>query len=565
MQAAAPPIVLGRQNPLAKRSRSSKRPLPSPITPFFAVVSVYFLACLALGGGTRAGFLSDVVLQLLAVPLLLWAGWRLADLAPEAGGKQARIAMLVCLLVMTVPMLQLVPMPPALWTALPGRADFVSNLELIGLDAGWRPMSMSPRGTWLSALALLPPAAVLLGALQFDYADRRRLAVLFLVFGLVAAGLGLLQVGQGTTSWLRFYAFTNSTEAVGFFANRNHHAALLYSLVPIAAAVSIAAAIRTMRASSLRARRAEMGLSVAVLGFASVVVFVAAQAIARSRAGLALTFVALLGAVAMTYAMWASRRAAVTEVPRRSLAGTGRLVLMAAFGFAVFFGAQIALNRMQDRFASEIMKDGRVPLARNTVEAVLAYMPLGSGMGSFVPVYQAFEKPTDNFDALINRAHNDYLELWLEAGLIGIVAIVLFIVWLVAASVRVWRQGLQGARLRDNLLACAATLIIALLLAHSLLDYPLRTTAMMAVFALSVAMIIPPVGPPAASPSDALTETAEPSEPQPVQPHRRAEEGASSARFSPATPRDDWPVAWQAPKAPDPNKSYLTKAEVEKD
>jgi O-antigen ligase len=526
--------------------------VPSPITPFFVAVSAYFVACLALGGGTRAGFLSDVALQVLAVPLLLWAGWRLVELPPEAGGKRARIAMLVCLLAMAVPMLQLVPLPPALWTRLPGRADFVSNLEIVGLEAGWRPLSMSPRGTWLSALALLPPAAVLLGALQLSYEDRRRLAILFVAFGLVAAGLGLLQAAQGTTSPLRFYAFTNPTEAVGFFANRNHHAALLYCLVPIAAAVSIAAVSRALRASSLRARRAELDLAVAVLGFASVVIFVAAQAIARSRAGLALAFVALLGAIAMTYAGWTRGRGVARGVSRTSAARMGRLLLMAAFGLAVLFGTQMALHRIQDRFASDLMKDGRVPLARNTLEAALAYMPFGSGMGSFVPVYRAFENPTDNFVALINRAHNDYLELWLEAGLIGIVAISLFFVWLTTASVRVWRHGTPGARLRDNLLACAATLILAMLLAHSLVDYPLRTTALMAVFALAVAMLVPPAGAlaPAGAPGDADERGKSPS----VQVHEREEAHPPSARFSPAAPRSDWPVAWQAKRSPDPRQ-----------
>lgn len=40
--------------------------------------------------------------------------------------------------------------------------------------------------------------------------------------------LGFLQVAQGPSSPLRLFEFTNLTEAVGFFANRNHFSALLY-------------------------------------------------------------------------------------------------------------------------------------------------------------------------------------------------------------------------------------------------------------------------------------------------------------------------------------------------
>ena len=286
---------------MSKRTRSSHRRLPSPITPFFGATVAFFVACLLLGGGSRSGFLSDAVLQVLAVPLLLWALWRLIDIPPDLGRGRARAAVLVCLLAAALPLMQLVPLPPSLWMTLPGRADFISTLGVAGLEAGWRPLSMSPRGTWLSALALLPPAAELLSVLQLGYVERRRLAFVWLAIGMIAVALGLLQVAQGTASRMRFFAFTNTTETVGFFANRNHHAALLYCLVLIAAAVFIAAVVRAIEAGSFRSRRAMPHVAVAVLGLAALVILVAAQAIARSRAGLGLTLMALLGAFAMTY------------------------------------------------------------------------------------------------------------------------------------------------------------------------------------------------------------------------------------------------------------------------
>lgn len=540
---------------MSKTKRSSRSRAPAPITPFFAAVAAYLLACLLLGGGTRAGFLSDVVLQVLAVPMLLWAGWRLIELPAEAGGKQGRTAILVCLLAAAIPILHLVPLPPVLWTALPGRADFVSTLEAAGLDAGWRPMSMSPRGTWLSALALLPPAAVLLGALQLGYAERRRLALGLLAFGMIAAALGLLQLAKGTASPLRFYAFTNATDTVGFFANRNHHAALLYSLVPIAAAVSIAAVMRAQAAGSMRSRRATPHLIVAMLGLAAVVIFLAALAITRSRAGIGLALVALLGSFAMTYAVRIPGALSRSSTASSTATRTVRRLLIAAFGLAVLVGGQMAFFRVQDRFASGVMEDGRLLLVRTTIEAARAFMPFGSGMGTFVPVYQAFERPEDDWDAYINRAHNDYLELWLEAGLIGFVAMILALAWIVAACVRVWRRGLPGAGQRDSLLACAATVILALLLAHAMVDYHLRTTALMALFTLAVALANAPLGAQAisSSRSSVPAEPREESDPRPaeLEPVATAEREAEGARFTPLPPRNDWPAAWRRPGRPD--------------
>lgn len=40
---------------------------------------------------------------------------------------------------------------------------------------------------------------------------------------------------KGLMSSLRFFEYTNPTEAVGFFANRNHFAALLYTVMLFAA------------------------------------------------------------------------------------------------------------------------------------------------------------------------------------------------------------------------------------------------------------------------------------------------------------------------------------------
>ena len=47
--------------------------------------------------------------------------------------------------------------------------------------------------------------------------------------------------------------------------------------------------------------------------------------------------------------------------------------------------------------------------------------PVGSGVGTFVPVYQLFEPPQDfHANAHLNRAHNEFVEAWLETGIFGL-------------------------------------------------------------------------------------------------------------------------------------------------
>ena len=48
-------------------------------SPLFYLCAVVFVASLLLGGGTRGGFLSDAILQLLAIPLLLVSLWRMFE------------------------------------------------------------------------------------------------------------------------------------------------------------------------------------------------------------------------------------------------------------------------------------------------------------------------------------------------------------------------------------------------------------------------------------------------------------------------------------------------------
>jgi hypothetical protein len=77
---------------------------------------------------------------------------------------------------------------------------------------------------------------------------------------------------------------------------------------------------------------------------------------------------------------------------------------------------------------------------------------------------------------------------------VGIVLIGLFVAWVVLRAVKVWRRAPPGGREIDISLARAATVVIALLMAHSFIDYPLRTGAMMAILAFACALLVAPSG-----------------------------------------------------------------------
>src|SRR5262249_3924765 len=205
----------------------------------FCLSGFVVIVSLLLGGGTHGGFLSDSLLQFAAIPLLLVALWRISETPLP---KEVRLPLAFCAALALLPLLQLVPLPPFLWTALPNRGTSEEAFSLSGQSTPWMPISVSPQETWLCFLAMIAPIAIFLATLLLSYRERRWLTLVMLAIGAVSVFVGLIQVAQGPNSPLRFFAFTNPTEAVGFFANRNHFAALLYVLLLIAAAWTMYAA-----------------------------------------------------------------------------------------------------------------------------------------------------------------------------------------------------------------------------------------------------------------------------------------------------------------------------------
>jgi O-antigen ligase len=471
---------------------------------FFTCASM--MACsLLLGGGTRGGFLSDAILELFAIPALLVAVSSVVNLLVRQteSGRRVLWAIAFCVAIAILPLLQLLPLPPLIWTKLPGREELEAIFGLAGDRQPWMPISVSPKATWLSFLSLLPPAAIFLAAIQLSYSERRRLSLLVIAVAVISAFVGLIQVAQGPESSLRFFSSTNLMEAVGFFANRNHFAALLYAALLFTAVWSIDVAFNTGSWGDLK-RVSPFTIVVLTISLMIFIVLIAAEAVARSRAGMLLTIVALTGALGLAFT---DRRQASRVRASKMLIG--------AMSVAILLSVQFTLYRILDRFAADPLDDSRIPFARNTIRAAIAFMPFGAGLGTFVPVYGMFEQPSDAMpDAYVNHAHNDILELWLETGVIGIVLALFFATWFVLSCAKVWRWAPVGSRDLDLSLARAATIIIGLLVAHSFVDYPLRTEAMMVIFAFSCALLIEPLRVPEKGARGAQDNTSQESTPR---------------------------------------------------
>ena len=104
------------------------------------------------------------------------------------------------------------------------------------------------------------------------------------------------------------------------------------------------------------------------------------------------------------------------------------------------------------------------------------YLPLGTGMGTFDPVYRIHEP--DNLLAVryFNHAHNDPVEWILEGGIPAAMLLLAAVAWWLLKSVRAWRSPSP-----DKSLARVGSGILLLVLVASVTDYPARTPMIMAV------------------------------------------------------------------------------------
>ena len=128
--------------------------------------------------------------------------------------------------------------------------------------------------------------------------------------------------------------------------------------------------------------------------------------------------------------------------------------------------------------------ESRQEMLVTTIRAVRDFLPWGSGLGSFQSVYHLYESRDQISTTYVIHVHDDYVELALELGVAGILLMIGFLAWWARAVWRAWRDADAGIYAR------AASIATAAILVHSLVDFPLRTAAIDAAFAMCLALLI---------------------------------------------------------------------------
>jgi O-antigen ligase len=130
------------------------------------------------------------------------------------------------------------------------------------------------------------------------------------------------------------------------------------------------------------------------------------------------------------------------------------------------------LAQTLERFES-VGEDSRRFFWEDASHSAARYWPVGAGMGTFDEVSGVDESLENLSPRRAGRAHNDFIEVAIEAGIVGVILVVIWIAMIASlawrARVSSWRWPAWGA----------AGFLLAIAL-QSITDYPLRNQTILA-------------------------------------------------------------------------------------
>jgi O-antigen ligase len=151
---------------------------------------------------------------------------------------------------------------------------------------------------------------------------------------------------------------------------------------------------------------------------------------------------------------------------------------------AYLVGGETSLTRLAETAASKDISTDRWHIWGVSLEIIKNYFPFGSGLGTFGLAYTQFDSL--NGLARVEQAHNDYLQVLTDAGLIGAIIGGFFLVWF-------FRTGFRVAKVENRFrrgVAIGAFAGATAILVHSIFDFVLHTTAIAILFLMLCALMV---------------------------------------------------------------------------
>jgi len=395
------------------------------------LLAVPLLMALVLGGGTRAGLITDTVTQLVAVLASSIVIMRNMDRPID----RRAFWFLVCVTGGFV--LQLLPISSELTRSTQGILPDVPPDVLTDFEG--RTLSLDVSRTMEVAVYFLTLSFFFAAVTKLRVDQVFSLIPFFLVGVVINLAAGSIQYsfsGQASVRGLFPYDLN-----AGFFVNTNHFSSLIFISIPIAFAYFL---------------KINRPLLLIAYVMCALLILLAAGSLAGVLIGFAIAALSV-----------------VTLLQRHHI---GILLVISGAALAGVYGVAVWTRIRSEQFH---LGFGRWEFARTTWEGIRDNFPFGIGYGNFVTGYPSYEKSSMIFHRYVNHAHNDYLELLFEGGVFAAAALFAFFVILF------WRT----LETLSSPLHRATALAVIFVLVHSVADYPLRTLAIGFSFTLFLGLL----------------------------------------------------------------------------
>jgi O-antigen ligase len=370
---------------------------------------------------------------------------------------------------------------------LPGR--FVSwlspNRLFPGLQAAltpgathWATLSLYPHDTLLGFFKLLAyMAAFVLAAYAFQAREGKDVLTRgLIVLGFLEATYGIVQY---LTGYQKIFGFTKqfyTDDATGTYINHNHFAGFLELVIPFAAMMVFynlqsRSARGVPERPRLRGGRHSLSLHPRILFYAFIVILLLiAVVFSRSRMGI-FSVLASLILVAFLGRLGGGRRAWMVVT---------LLVITCSMTYAIWIGVGPVIFRFKALTPSALEDPyGRAAIWKQASGIIRDYPAVGTGLGTFAVAFRRYQ--TTLLDLLIDHAHNDFLEVTTDTGILGAALLFIPIMGLLIKMILAY-AGARSAYRRSVLLACIGG--TSALLIHSAADFNLQVPANALLFAV---------------------------------------------------------------------------------
>lgn len=158
------------------------------------------------------------------------------------------------------------------------------------------------------------------------------------------------------------------------------------------------------------------------------------------------------------------------------------ILVIGMIGATLMFGGGDVVNRLVGTVNTEDPTTGRTHFWSVTLDIIRAHPLVGTGLGAFGVVYTRYDSRNGQYR--LEQAHNDYLQILSDGGIIGAALGLFFIVVL-------FRMGFARRQSKDPFRRGVATGALAgcfAVLVHSFFDFTLHTTANALLFLVLAAL-----------------------------------------------------------------------------